>query len=192
MSRPKRSVPKGCAHEGALSASATFISVGSYGAITPANAASTMRARTRMLPKTTRRLRSVGCRPARHRDIAAGGLVMTTLSTADPRVDGGVEQIHGEVAQHEERADEEDGALHERIIPLDHRAQEQAAHPGQGEDFFGDHRAPEEIADLDARHRAEGDAAVLQGVPPHHAPLGEPFGASGPDEVLPDNLEPPG
>src|SRR5215831_488062 len=135
-----------------------------------------------MPPKTTSRLRSVGWRPVRHSDIAAGGVVATTLSTPDPRVDGGVKEIHGEVAQHEERADEEDGALHERIVALHHRAKEQAAHAGKGEDFLGDHRAPEEIADLDSRHRDEGDEAVLESVPPHHAALGEPLGARRADE----------
>src|SRR5262249_28860387 len=139
----------------------------------PANTASTIRAATRTPPKTTRRLRSVGWRPARHRDIAAGGVATTTLSTADPRVDRGVEEIDREIAQHEERADEEDGALHERIVALHHRPQEQAAHARQGEDLLGDHGAAEEIADLDARHRDQGDQAVLEGVPPHNAPLRE-------------------
>src|SRR5215471_9196641 len=139
----------------------------------PPKKASTVSARTRMLPKTTRRLRSVGCKPARQREIAAGGVAATTLSTADPRVDGGVEEIDREIAQHEERADEEDGPLHERIVALHHRPQEQAAHPGQGENLLGDHGASEEIADLDSRHRDEGDEAVLEGVSPHHAALGK-------------------
>src|SRR2546421_7721176 len=93
-SRPKRSVPNGWASEGRWSASITFISVGSYGATTPANAASSTMATMIPAPKSTRALRSAG-RTAHS-------------AMADARIDVGVQQVDDEVRHHEECADEQD------------------------------------------------------------------------------------
>src|SRR4029453_14271504 len=108
-----------------------------------AKTARMIRASTRMAPNTMRRLRRVGRSAARHSAPGTDIRAVTTSSTANSRIDDGVEEIHGEIAQHEERGDEENGALNERVVPLDHRPQEQAAHSGEGEDLLGDHGAAE-------------------------------------------------
>src|ERR1044071_6105395 len=108
-----------------------------------ANTARVRRASTRIAPSTTRRLRRVGRSAPRHSAAGAVTRTVTTSSTAYSRVDDGVEEIHHEIAQHEEGGDEEDGALDERVVSLDPRPQEQAAHPGKGEDLLGDHGAAE-------------------------------------------------
>src|SRR6266536_2678569 len=148
-----------------------------------AKTARVTRTSTRMAPKSTRRLRSVGRSAARHPATGAGSCAATTSSTAYSRVDNRIEQIHGEIAQHEQGGDEEDGALDQRVVPLDHRPQEQTAYSGQGEDLLGHHRATEQIADLDPRDGDQGDQAVLEGMTPHHAALGQTFGARRPDEI---------
>src|SRR5882724_9285528 len=134
-----------------------------------ANTARVRRASTRIATNTTRRLRRVGRSAARHSAAGAVTPAVTTSSTAYSRVDDGIEEIDHEIAQHEERGDEEDGALDQWVIPLDHRPQEQTAHSGQGKHLLGDHRATEQIADLDPRDGDERDQAVLEGMAPHHA-----------------------
>src|SRR6266511_2539527 len=89
-----------------------------------AKTARVTRASTRIAPRSTRRLRRVGRRAARHPATATGSYAVSTSSTAYSRVDNRVEEIHGEIAQHEEGGDEEDGALDQRVVPLDHRPQE--------------------------------------------------------------------
>src|SRR2546427_2233557 len=95
------------------------------------------RASTRIAPKSTRRLRSVGRSATRHPATGAGSCAAATSSTAYSRVDNRVEQIHDEIAQHEQGGNEEDGALDQRVVPLDHRPQEQTAHSGQGKHLLG-------------------------------------------------------
>src|SRR5436190_2356249 len=113
-SRPKRSVPNGCAADGALSASATFISVGSYGVTTPANAASRTMATTMDAPNTTSRLRSAAPSHARRGCGAATRSLVSAI--VDPRIEVGVEQVDDQVGDQEQRADEQDRALDQRVV----------------------------------------------------------------------------
>src|ERR671937_557171 len=104
------------------------MSVGPYGETTSASAATA----TSASPKATSALRT----------------------EANPRIDVRVHQIDGEIAQHEQTADEEHRTLHDRIVALEHGPEEQAPDARQGEHFFGDDRAAEQIADL---HAGDGD-----------------------------------
>src|SRR5438477_3075589 len=169
-SRPKRSVPNGCALDGALSASAIFISVGSYGVTTLAKIASTTMVTTMPAPNRTSRLRSVS-------------------AIADPRVEVRVHEVDDEVRNEEEPADDEDGALHERIVTLKDGPQEQSPDAGQREDLLRHDRAAEQVADLDARHRDERDETVLERMAPQDTPFGQPLRARRADVVLSHHLE---
>src|SRR5262249_51310679 len=175
-SRPKRSVPKGGARDGAVRASDALIRVGAWGARAPASAASSTMAATIPVPKSTSRFRSAGRRARRQSDAAS--------AIPDARVDPRVDQVDQEVGDHEERADEQDGPLDERVVPLEDAPQEESPDAGQREDLLGDDHAAQQVADLDARHRDERDQAVLERVAPQDAGLRQPLGARRPDVVL--------
>src|SRR5215472_18570830 len=130
-SRPKRSVPNRCARDGALSASATFISVGSYGATRSAPTASAIIAATTATPTCIRRFAPTAARTR--------GREETTSAVADAVIDIGVDEIYREIGEHEERGHEEDRPLHDGIVALEHRPEEQAADARKREHLLRHH-----------------------------------------------------
>ena len=91
--------------------------------------------------------------------------------------------------QREQPADDEDRALHEWVVTLEDGPQEQSPDAGQREDLLRHHRAAEQVADLDARHRDERDETVLECMAPQDAPFGQPLRARRADVVLSHHLE---
>src|SRR5262249_34536507 len=63
----------------------------------------------------------------------------------DPRVEQGIEGIHGQVDQHDDRDDDQVDALDDGIVPLRDGLEEEAAHTWQAEDRFDDDRAAEDL-----------------------------------------------
>src|SRR5581483_1457137 len=65
----------------------------------------------------------------------------TTSGTGHPRIDNGIEKINQQVDQHEVEGDEEDCALHQRVVPLQNGGIGQPPDAGQREYVLDQHRA---------------------------------------------------
>src|SRR5688572_19996676 len=96
-SRPKRSVPRGWAALGGANICAAATAVGEYGATTSAR-----RPAATSAPSTRQAVTKSGLRAARR--SARGS------ATPQPRIERRVENVHGEVQQHEDGAQEQDDA----------------------------------------------------------------------------------
>src|SRR5687768_15860069 len=124
-SRPKRSVPSRWPALGGANICAAPTAVGEYGATRSASAP----ART-MRPSTTHAPTNSGLRSARRADAGS--------ATAQPRIERGVEEVHGEVQEHEDGAEEEDDPLHDRVVALEDGVQQEPADARQREDVLHD------------------------------------------------------
>src|SRR6266478_2026187 len=107
----------------------------------------------------------------------------------DPRVEIRVEDVHGQVHEHEGARDHEHAPLHEGDIARQDALDHERPHSGPGEHGFRQHRAAEQIAGLDADHGDDRDERVLERVAHDHRPFGRALGARGPDVVLAEHLE---
>ena len=105
-----------------------------------------------------------GACPARRAPLRAWTPPGNQRAVPDPRIEVAVEQVDGEVDGHEQHRDEQDGGLGERVVALVDRPQHQAADAGQGEDLLDHHRAAEQDADLQPRHRDHRDQRVAERV----------------------------
>src|SRR5579875_4203289 len=68
---------------------------------------------------------------------------------SNARIDIGVEEVGQEVDHDVGHGEEQDQALHHRVVPEEDRVQEQASHAGPAEDALGQHRAPEQGPELE-------------------------------------------
>src|SRR6266508_4902334 len=163
-SRPKSSVPKRCAADGARRRSRTLIAIGSCGAMSGAK-----EARSRRPPKSAKPRTIGGDRRARptkaanapgRRSIAAG-----SLGVADTRIEPRIQHVHREIHEHEGDGAHQDGALDEREIAIEDRLRRETPDPRPAEDVLDDVRATKERAELEADDRRDRDERVLQRVP---------------------------
>src|SRR5262249_11439107 len=131
VSRPRSSVPNGCAQLGALRIALQLVAFGSAGASQGAASATITKASTTSRPPTAggrrarrrqaTRTRSPRIAPARGPAAstavagALSGLIAATLHP-DARVEEGVGHIHEEVQQHVGARGDEDHALDDRIV----------------------------------------------------------------------------
>src|SRR5262249_51291672 len=86
-----------------------------------------------------------------------------------------VERVDGEVHDDHDRDDEEIDTLDHGIVALVDGIEQESAHAGQAEDRLEDHGAPEDLRDLDAEHRDNGDKVVLQAMLELDAQLATPL-----------------
>src|SRR5437867_13239868 len=114
------------------------------------------------------------------RAAAARRLWRTARATAslipDPWVEIGVEDIHGQVHQHEGARDHEHAPLHERDIARQDALDHERPRSGPGEHGFRQYRAAEQIAGLDADRGDDRDERVLERVAHDHRPFGRALG----------------
>src|SRR6267142_4892053 len=130
-SRPKRSVPSGCAPSppsiqiGGISFWVMSPSVGLCGARDDEKlAASTSRTRTD---------------PANH------GSSRLPPGMADPRIEIAVEKVHQEITGEVEAAQHEHAGLHDRVVARGDRLEDEPAETRPGEDGLGGRRAAQEL-----------------------------------------------
>src|SRR4030095_8734241 len=174
-SRPNSSVPRGWpAVRMGASRRAVSMASGSRGASHGASTASTAMMTTRPSPKRAALLR---------RNIR------TTSVIADARIEDGVEEIHGEIDQHEGGGDEKHPALYQRIVAGLDSPHHHGAEPRPREDRLGEDGAAQEEADLHAEHGDDGVDGVLEHVAGNHRTLGQALGARRAHVVLADDLE---
>src|SRR5438132_4647442 len=153
-SRPNSSVPRKFAALGGFRRWAGSRRRGSWVEITLARSAARITTARIEAPTAMFRLRTA-CR--RHvgragASAAATAVVAAPSAITDPRVDEDVEHVHHQIDEHVRRRGDEDHALHDRVVPAQHRTDDQPAEPGNGEHDLGHHGA----ADQD-RHRDPDD-----------------------------------
>src|SRR5262249_9412807 len=153
-SRPKRSVPRGCAGSprsiqiGGISFWVMSPSVGLWGARDDAKTAvSTSRMRTEPANQGSSRLRP---------------------GMTDPRIEIAVQEVHQEVAAKIEATQHEDAGLHDRAVPRGDRLEDQPAEARPREDGLGDHGAAQELHEEHDREGDDRQERVLQAVLPEH------------------------
>src|SRR5947209_1668052 len=150
----------------------TFVGSGPRGATMPsARSASGSRA-------------SAGISPGR-----PGARTPATLGEADPGIQVAIEQVDGDVEDDEEDRDREYGALHERVVALDDRAQQHAADARDRKDLLDHDGAAEQLADLDAEERDHDDEPVLQDVTAHDDPRRQAFRTRGAHVIGPKHVQ---
>ena len=76
--------------------------------------------------------------------------------------------IDREVEENEEHGNDQDNALHLRIITLLNGLHEQAAQSGPVEDVLDQHRAAQQRSHLQSHHRHDRTDRVVQDVPRQH------------------------
>src|SRR6266542_5000426 len=182
-SRPTLSVPMRWERSGRARVLPRSCLSGSYGEITGAKSATTIARSITTTPSGPRRVRAA-CRSTVQRRARSrprrDGRAMAAAGSAisDPGIDPAIEQIDGQVAQDEAHRDEQDHPLHQWIVAREDRVHHEAAHAGQGEHVFGDHRPADQRAELEAEHGDDRDEGVLEHVATDDARLREPLGRS--------------
>src|SRR6266849_2577679 len=97
-------------------------------------------------------------------------------AVANAGIEPAVEEIDGEGDRHEQRRDEEDGALGERVVALIDGPEDEPADAGKGEDFLHHHGAAEQDTHLEPGHGDDGDEGVPERVLEDDGARGEPLG----------------
>ncbi len=87
----------------------------------------------------------------------------------------GIEQVDGEVDEHEDGGRGHDYSLHHGNVLRHHRHLGEPSDTGAGEHGFDDHGSREQVADDDAGDRERRDARQLQGVSRLDAQRDAPF-----------------
>ena len=92
-----------------------------------------------------------------------------------PRIDDEVREV-GEQVQHDVggRGEQHD-ALHDRVVAVEHRVDDQLAEAGDREHLLGQHRARQQRAELERAERDDRHQRVAQRVLQHDAALGRPL-----------------
>src|SRR6266567_8126423 len=110
-------------------------------------------------------------------------------AVADAGIEPAVEEVDGKVDHHEERRDEQYGALGQRVVALIDGPEDEAADTGKREDLLHHHGAAEEDAHLEPGHRDDGDEGVAQGVLEDDGAGGEPLGRGRADVLGAEHVE---
>src|SRR5262245_12743929 len=168
MSRPRWSVPSTCVRPwgscqpGSRSRWPMSCARGSNGEITGARTAVSTTTATTAIPNSAvrRRIRRRsstipsrsfkgrgGARAATDSD-ATEGEVTGTSSDSDPRIEIRVDDVHQEIDDDEGAREDEYRGLHDGVVAVEDGLHGQAADARPGKDRLGDHRAPEQRAEL--------------------------------------------
>src|SRR5207244_275451 len=100
-----------------------------------------------------------------------------------------VQDVHDEIDEDERRGQKEDRRLHDRIVAVVDGLHAEASHPRPRKDRLRDDRAAQQRAQLDSDDGHDGNRGVLEGVLPHDGRIAHALGASGPDEILAQDIE---
>src|SRR3990170_2434515 len=110
-------------------------------------------------------------------------------SAANPGIGEAVSDVGQPVGADYEEDEEQREELRSRIVTPQHRVDEQIADPGPAEDRLDDEGVADDPAEAKAGQRDHGNERVSQDVAAEDAPLGKPFRAERPHEVLAELLE---
>src|SRR5262245_50137659 len=98
---------------------------------------------------------------------AAGLSEPDALSVADARVQEGIREIDQQVQADHERRDDQVHGLHDGVIELGERLEEEQAHARQPENRLHDHGPADVERRLESDQRDHGDHGVLERVSKH-------------------------
>src|SRR3954463_10945423 len=192
-SRPNISVPKKNCDDGGRKRRRTRIAEGSTGEISGASTAASVNSRITEKPIMKERWRS------RRRSVPwPRGAAITEAVASDPsptsvmthpRIRQGVENIDGQVDHHKGEAEDQHGALHQRIIARHDRLHHHAADPRQREYLLDDDGAADRGTQQNAGGGDDQDQRVAQRMLADRPPLAEPLGACGADVILAEHVE---
>src|SRR5438445_11282283 len=169
-SRPRWSVPSGCARPsaparvGAASRARSDWRTGSWGASHGAATATRASRRTNAAPAATRRRVRRATRPPR---AASTGAVSAGTDTG---IEDAIHELDDEVEGDEEDGRQEHHALHDRIVAVVDRVDGEPADARPREHRFRHHRATEQGPELQAGDREHGNGGGAEGVLRHQAP----------------------
>src|SRR3989454_4191970 len=172
-SRPYWSVPKGWELDGAWRRATIDMASGSVGVHARLTTATVISASVSSTPSV-----KVTCRQGRR------------LLMAETRIERAVRQVHQEVDRDDAGRDEERDALHHRQVARGDGAEGQAAEAGKHEHRLEDDAAGEELADLEAGDRHDGDQRVAQRVLDDDHALGHALRPRRPHVVFAHHVEP--
>src|SRR5437870_766245 len=108
---------------------------------------------------------------------------------ANAGVEVRVRHVDEQVDKHDGRRHEEIHTLHHWVVALKGSIHQKAPHAWQPEDGLDDHRAADDLDDLDTYNGHHRDDGVLDSVLQHHAPFTQTLRPGGADVVLPQHLE---
>src|SRR5882672_1273581 len=192
-SRPNMSEPNQNVDDGGRNRKRTRIAEGSTGESSGASTAASISSRMTEKPITKERWRSRRChvpwpRGATIAAAVAGDPRPVSVMT-HPRIGQGVEDIDDQIDHHEGEAEDQHGALHQRIIAGQDRLHHHAADARQREHLLDDHGAADRGAEQDAGGGDDQDQRIAQRVFADGPPLAESLGAGGADVVLAEHVE---
>ena len=116
-----------------------------------------------MGPEFQQRMRRRGC------ETTGGVRTSRSSGVPDARVDQAVSQIDQQIDRHHDRADQQRAALQHRIIAAVDALDQPFADARPGENRFGQDRAGEQHADLQADHGHHRDQRIAQAMDGDHA-----------------------
>src|SRR5438445_3598168 len=188
ISLPNWSVPMMWSNEGGCSRTGTSIRIGFPVSAGPTTAT---RARTPMSTVPTMPLAPQrAIRRERRRDArAAATREDRGVSVPNPWVEESIRHVGGDIQDGEHDGEQQDGALHQHIVPRGERLDGEVADAGPGEHRFRDHRAAEQVPGLQRDHGHDRDERVRERVPPHQAEEPETLGARRAGVVLVQDLQ---
>src|SRR6185503_16743242 len=149
MSRPTGSVPRrkrqlpAASHAGGVSVNSRYCSLGGCGEMTSAPSASASSTPTRVRPMIAPRFWANARQNSRHRDggavsvAAIAAIVGAASAMANPRVDDAVQHVDDQVHRNDDRRDEQNAALHHRIVARLDAMNEPVANARPGKDRLG-------------------------------------------------------
>src|SRR5215831_16329564 len=176
-SRPRSSVPNGCAQLGALriwlQSVLTGLTMPIHGApiasavkssTTPAPTSAGGRRRARRQPRRMALLDGPAAGAMRLSAMAAVPVVPSALTGRSTNANAGVQErvggVHEEIDQDVRARRDEDDALDQRVVAREHRLHDQPAEARHHEDLLRHDRATHERAHLEAEDRDDGDQPV--------------------------------
>src|SRR5438132_12884182 len=188
ISLPNWSVPMRWANEGGWSRTGTSIRIGF-----PVSAEPTA-ATTARVPMSAVPTRPIGPQRAIRRESrrdarAAAARDDRGVSVPNPWVEESIRHVGDDVQDGEHDGEQQDGALHQHIVPRGERLDGEVADAGPGKHRFRDHRAAEQVPGLQRDHRHDRDEGVRERVPPHQAEEPDALGARRAGVVLMQDLQ---
>src|SRR5436190_13951645 len=143
MSRPSSSSPNGCDRLGGSSRRANSCPAGSYGEIAGPTSAATIAIETMRRPTL---------------------IIIGRSLEADPRIQPAVRQVRYEVDEHVGDRDEQNAALHQRVVAEADRLDQQPPDARPRENRLRDDRPGQHRAELEPDDRDDRDEAVPERV----------------------------
>src|SRR5947207_14941177 len=103
-------------------------------------------------PNGASRARAARCSTTHRRSRAGGGAAGRAIAAvrsaiSDPGTDPAIQKIDEEIAQDEAEGDQENHALHQRVVAREDGLDHEAAEAGQGDDVIGDEGAADQCSD---------------------------------------------